>query len=158
MATEGMVLVLYDSVLFEQGHQVARWAHRLERRFTENAIAEAPVNKRMNKSPWYSEFPPGSLKASIHGSADRIGPKHWQVVLYIDVPYAKYVLDGTQGPITPTHGKYMVLPPNVAFGTSPLHKTVSGQDANNFLQRAHAATAIFHPSIRGLSQHFLEQW
>lgn len=155
---DGMVLVLYDSILFDIGHNVRRWADRVETRFTANAIAEAPVNKRVNKSPWYAEFPVGSLKASIHGGVDRIGPKHLQIVIYVDVPYAKYVIEGTQGPIEPTTSKFMHLPPNIAYGTRKRHKQVSGQDANDFLHRAHEATAAFHPALRGASNQFLEQW
>lgn len=150
-------LVLYDSVLFGIGHNVRRWADAVERRYTANAIAFAPVNKRLNKSSWDAEFPPGSLKASITGQVDRIGPKHLQTTISVNVPYALFVIEGT-GEIFPKESKWLRLPFNAGFGhkagtdeefvgTASLHRSVRGQKPNNFLLLAHEATALRHPSL-----------
>jgi hypothetical protein len=151
-------LVIYDSRLFDRNSHVSRWAHSVSSKFTGHAIAKAPVNKRQNKSPWYSAYPVGALKASISGDAYRVGPKHWQITLDVNVPYAGWVLGGTTGPITPTASKYMQIPYNSGFGRRQRHYVVSGQKANNFLAEAAAATARSHPSVRGLPGHLFEQW
>lgn len=157
-------LVLYDSVLFDIGHHVRRWADSVSRNYTVQATALAPVNKRPNKSH-LSVHPIGSLKASISGQVDRIGPKHIQIVIHVNVPYALYVIEGTQGPITPTHSKNLRLPWNPGFSpakTTEGHETrfpaVSGQRANPFLKLAHTATARIHPSLRGLENQLFEQF
>lgn len=172
-----VVLVVYDSVLFDVGHNVRRWADAVERRFTANAIAFAPVNKRLNKSDWYKEFPVGSLKASITGDVDRIGPKHLQTTISVNVPYAIYVIEGTSA-IVPTTSPRMKLPFNAGFtvlsprrafdannpaehsdfGKATYHRVVSGQSANNFLTRAADVTALRHPSLRGKGALVFEQF
>lgn len=149
-------LVVYDSVLFNRTGQVRRWADSVERRFTLNAIQEAPFNKRPNKGP--TALPPGSLKASIHGSVTRVGPRHLQTDISADVPYALYVIEGTTGPITATSAPYMKLPSNPGYGTRTRLNVVSGQRANNFLGRAAAATALRHPSLRGFEAQVFEQF
>jgi hypothetical protein len=150
-------LVLYDSKLFNRNSHVGRWAHSVKRNLEINSIARAPVNKRANKSHLDSRYPPGSLKAGISGFADRIGPKHWQVGLDINVSYADYVLGGTQGPIVANTANYMTLPRNFGY-RKRRHFTVAGQRPNNFLAEAAAATARQHPSLRGLEDMLYQQW
>lgn len=151
-------LVIYDSRLFNRNDHVGRWAHSVSRSFTLNAVARAPVNKRPNKSHWDAAYPPGSLKASIDGAAERIGPKHWQITLDVGVPYAGYVISGTHGPIVAENANYMTLPRNPGFPRGRRRYTVSGQRPNNFLADAAEATARRHPSLRGLSGFLFEQW
>lgn len=149
-------IVVYDSVLYGIGHNVRRWANGIERQFTANAILLAPLNKRANKGP---KAPPvGSLKASIHGDVSRVGPKHLQTNIYVDVDYALFVLEGTTGPITADSSPYMKLPRNAGYGRRTRHFVVSGQRANDFLTRAGAATAMTHPSLRGFESMIFEQF
>jgi hypothetical protein len=64
----------------------------------------------------------------------------------VDVPYANYVIDGTTGPIRAKAGKYLWMRPmphsRLPFNITPgsrgrwPFKSVSGQDANPFLQRS----------------------
>lgn len=150
-------LVIYDSRLFQRNSHVGRWATSVSRNFTINAVARAPVNRRQRKSNWYPNYPVGSLKAGISGDADRIGPKHWQIVVNVDVPYAGYVLGGT-GPITPTSQPYMTIPLNPGFGRRRRHNVVRGQRKNNFLAGAARATARRHSSLRGLGDMLFRQW
>lgn len=174
-----VVLVVYDSVLFDIGHNVRRWADAVERRFTANAIAFAPINKRVNKSDWYKEFPVGSLKASISGSVTRVGPKHLQTDISVAVPYAIYVIEGTDF-IVPTSSPRLKLPFNTGFtvlsarqafdaandnpaehsdfGKPTYHRVVRGQSANNFLTLAADVTALRHPSLRGKGALVFEQF
>lgn len=145
-------LVVYSSVLFNPGGTVRRWADRVEGRFTENAIALAPINKRANKG--FTPWPVGSLKASIHGSVDRLAPRVLETTISVDVPYALYVIQGT-GTIFAGETGYLFVPKNPGFGTKTRQAFVSGQSANDFLGLAHALTAISHPSIgRNAGQAF----
>lgn len=160
-------LVVYDSVLFNRTGHVRRWADGVERRFTANAIEEAPLNKRTNKSHWDTAYPVGSLKASIRGEVNRIGPVHLETIISVNVPYATYVLEGTGPVIYPVVSEYLLLPWNPGFtprrhgksfegqeeGKPSKLPMVKGQAANNFLARAQEATAHRHPSLRGLTQH-----
>lgn len=162
-------VVVYDSVLFQRGHMIMRWAEAVEKRFTANAILEAPMNKRANKSTWgnlAAYAAPGALKANIRGEVYKVGPKHIQTVIGAHVPYALYVHDGTDT-IFPVNGNYLSLPFNAGhvsvrhierWGHSTPVKSVSGQAANPFLTRAHDATARRHPSLRGYSGAVFKQW
>lgn len=138
-------LVLWDSILFARGHTVSRWAVGLGRTVAAAAIAEAPINKRAHKS--FGEPPVGSLKAGVHGSAFRAGPKRIQMDISSDAHYSLAVLKGT-GPIYP-HGPVLKLPINAGHGRRTRFYTVSGQSANNFLGRAVGIAAARHSSLRG---------
>lgn len=157
MDAEVVGLVIYDSVLFDIGHHVSRWAHGVSAAFTRNAIEEAPVNSRANKSGWYPGYPVGSLKASISGDVERIGPKHMQIIINVDVPYARYVIEGTGPFIFPVVAKKMTLPANLGFSAKKL-AVVKGQEANDFMGRAADRTAITHPSLRGFRNQVFEQF
>lgn len=146
-------LVLYDSVLFQRTgspSSIWTWAERLEARFTMYAREEAPLNKREAKSTWrgLGAYPVGSLKFSLRGDVDEIGPKQLRTTISANVPYALYVLRGTGPFIWPDSGDYMTLPPNLGYHNRRA-AVVSGQSANNFLARAARRTAARHPSIRG---------
>lgn len=154
MADDPYVLVVYDSILFERGHMVARWAFGVEATFTRNAIAHAPVNKRQNKSP--GEPPVGSLKASITGEADKVAPKHWQILVEVGVHYAQYVIEGTDF-IYPNSAPWLKLPRNAGRGGRTRFNVVPGQKANNFLLQAARETAHTHPSLRGFEASLFEQ-
>lgn len=165
---DGWSLVLYDSVLFNRGHMVARWAEALQHRYTTNARLRAPVGARINKSDWYPEHDyAGALAASIDGFAEKVGPKHWQMIIEFGAPYTIYVLQGTDT-IFPSSGKRLRLPYNAGFtnertasdaGRYSLHPSVSGQEAQSgWLEQAHDATAVRHPSIRGGRNMMFDQW
>src|SRR5262245_35723053 len=147
------VLVVYDSVLFERGHMINRWASSVARTFEAHAIEYAPVNVRPNKSP--GEPPVGTLKASIFADVDLVGPKHDPVIAGSDAPYAQYVIEGT-GFIYP-HGPFLKLPSNPGRGRRTRFNVVPGQKANNFLGKAARATARRHPSLRGFESMLFEQ-
>lgn len=149
-------MVIYDSRLFNRTGAVGKWATSVGSKFEHHAQRLAPFNKRPNKSSWDAAYPPGSLKRSIEGRAERVGPRYWQVVLDIGVPYAFYVIKGTKGPITATHHDYMTLPRNPGF-RGRRKNTVRGQRKNPFLRLAARATARTHPSVRGLENVF-QQW
>lgn len=163
-------MVVTDTKLFNVGGDVRRWAERVETRFTANAIFEAPYggdSGRFNKSRANAAYPVGSLKGSISGYVSRVGPRHLQTIISVDVPYAIYVLKGTGriysksarepgsqrfSPIGPGQGG-LYIPANPAGGwpTSHLRQSVKGQTANPFLDRAFAKTARTHSSLRGFT-------
>jgi hypothetical protein len=126
------------------------------------AVALAPVRS-------------GELKAGIHGDTTAIGPKLMQGAAYSDSPHTGYVIHGTHGPImsnglwrnggVPRYTtsvnnrgrtvRHLVPGQRLAVGRNlypPVRHmfTVSGQTANNFLERAWRATARNHRSIRGI--------
>lgn len=148
-------LVVYSSVLFGVGHNIRRWADGVERTFTRHAINAAPLNKRSNKSrsALAKDGPRGTLKASIHGSVDRIGPAHLETIISADASYATFVLEGTSGAVaanTENWRSWMYVPSNPGFGTRTRHQFVRGQRANNFFATAASLTAATHPSLRGM--------
>lgn len=90
----------------------------------------------------------GRLLATVRGD-NRTGGPH-AVRSYVRagsplVPYARFVLEGTKGPIRP-HGRYLQVGPNFpAYPATSIGRngnpvafyalSVSGQKANNFLMR-----------------------
>ena len=145
-------VVVYDTRLFDINRNVDRWAKSVRRNYVTFARAEAPINKRQNKSH-SSGLAVGALKASIKGDVDRIGPVHTQITVTVGVPYALHVIYGT-GTIFPKHAKRLRLPFNAgfspksaSFGHESRFTFVSGQRGNNFLARAHNLTAKRHSSI-----------
>lgn len=180
MRAEITKIVVTDSVLFGATGDVGRWARAVERNFTRNAIEEAPTGAtsgRVNKSRANAAYPVGSLKASISGEVTRIGVRHLQTIISVDVPYALYVIKGT-GPIFSRSARVpagtrdesgrgiggqfapigwggdivggMYLPGNPGWGKARIRQHVSGQHANPFLDFAFARTAARHPSLRGM--------
>lgn len=165
-------VVVTDSKLFNRTGDVGRWAARVEASFTAHAEAEAPTgfgSGRVNKSRANAAYPVGSLKASIHGEVERVGVRHLQTTVSVNVPYAMYVIKGT-GPIfsksaripagEPGAGQFapigfgeagMYIPANPGWGKSKIRQHVRGQRANDFLGRAFAATARSHSSLRGFT-------
>lgn len=157
-------LVVTDSKMFNRTGTVGRWAETVNVRFTANAKAEAPHGAdtgRINKT---GSYPVGSLRDSITGDVDRIGPRQLQTTISVGVPYALAVLKGT-GPwifaksardeggrfVSLEEGVGMYIPANPGWGKSLMRQRVRGQSANNFLERAFAATARRHSSLRGYS-------
>lgn len=170
-------LVIYDSVLFQVGHHVSRWANSVERGFVMNAREAAPMRS-------------GELRAGIHGESFRSGPKHWEVHIHSDAEHTMYVLRGTTGPIMSTRmwgfrtrtglmfprggsvgrgsERNMGLPNipflkergyllNVRAGNGFPQRymvKVRGQRPNNFFAPAADATARRHPSLRGFNPGF----
>jgi hypothetical protein len=168
VSAELVGLVIYDSKMYNPGGTVRRWAERVEKKFTLNAIAEAPDGAdsgRVNKTSANSMYPVGSMKRNITGEVRRVAPRHLQTTVSVNVPYALHVLKGTgtiyakpQNRIPagqPGGGQFaegrvgMVLPPNLGFKAGVRVKSVSGQRANPFLDRAFVRTARSHPSLRG---------
>lgn len=136
-------VVIYDSRLFNRTGQVRRWADRVERRFTSNARAFAPVRS-------------GELASSIHGYVARDGPVHLTTTISADADHALYVLGGTTGPIFSSRpidaetGKWPYMRLRPGNGYPQLFRTsVAGQTANNFFGKAATATARRHSSLRG---------
>jgi hypothetical protein len=155
-------LVLFDSVLFEQGRMIDRWAFRLKTNFKRHAIEAAPINKRQQKSH-LSDLPVGSLKAGIDAESHKVGPKHYQITVSSSAPYSIFVLMGTPRSIFPRTSNKLRLPYNVGF--SPAHATigkesqvpfVSGQRPQNFLAVAAGRTAFTNRSLRGF-EHVIGQ-
>lgn len=158
-------IVVTDSKLFNRTGAVGRWAAGVERAFTRHAISEAPSgieSGRPNKSRANMAYPAGSMKLSISGEVQRVGPRHIQTTVSVNVPYALYVLRGTgvifsksarvpagqpgAGQFQTGRGLYLPAQP---FAKSLMRQRVRGQRANNFLARAFDRTAITHSSLRG---------
>lgn len=146
-------VVVYDSVMYNRGHNVRRWAEAVERRFTRYAIEEAPINKR-TKDP--RRAPPGHLKSSISGEVTRPGPRRLVTRINVGAAHATYVLRGTGPWIDAELGKPMRIwnayPTPTEAGPYFFRRAVRGQTKNDFLGRAHDRTALRHPSLRGVNR------
>jgi hypothetical protein len=139
-------LVIYDSVIFQPGSHVSRWAYSVERGFVRNAKRYAPERT-------------GELMAGIEGEAFKSGPKHWEVHIHSFAEHTLYVLGGTRTPITSSRG--MIRYKNGKMGPAMMRlkpygpypriyrAKVRGQEANNFMEEAAEATARTHSSLRG---------
>lgn len=163
-------LVLYDSVLFQYGGKVHRWANSLERGYVANATRYAPKRS-------------GELAAGIRGETVQYGPKHWQVHIHSEAQHTMYVLRGTTGPIMSRRmwgfrnrtglryprgamedpsmpyttrikfdwlkgqGYMLKVRPGNGYGLR-YSVSVKGQKPNNFFADAHDATARRHRSLR----------
>lgn len=101
---------------------VWRWAR--QRAVRVERLAKANVHSRT-----------GELARSIHVDYEVAPPKQTVMNVYADAEHGLYVHEGTHGPIYPTLGKYLKLPPWGAYGTV-WAKSVRGQRANPFLADA----------------------
>lgn len=168
---EVYAIVVTDTQLFGRTGDVGRWARRVEAKFTATAKAEAPdgrVSGLIHKSAWtkrhQGNHPAGSMKRKISGDVVRVGPRHLQTTIKVDVPYALFVIRGTPARIyaksaripagQPGGGRFtkggMFIPGNRGFSANR-RQWVRGQAPNNFLGRAFDITAISHSSLRGHS-------
>jgi hypothetical protein len=103
-------------------------------------------------------FPVGSLKRNIYFEVTRVGPRQLVTTISVMVPYAMYVLKGTNTIIARGEGgrfasaeEGMYIPANPGWGKALMRQRVRGQKANPFLDRAYARTARSHPSLRGFN-------
>lgn len=146
--------IVTDEVLFTPTGAFGRWARSIERGLLMHGVEEAPVNRRPNKS--WGSLPVGSLKASIQVEFQHATLRRYGIELSANVPYAKYVHEGTNdiyvrgpggrfGSATPGEGMY--LPANPGFGRSKWRQKVRGQEANPFLRRAWNEVARTHSSM-----------
>lgn len=98
-------------------------------------------------------FQTGRMKASIGWDVQRVNQYSTKYNIYVNVDYAKFVLGGTTGPITPKKGKFLWVQPfprsrlnwnrRTKSGRWPF-KSVAGQDANNFLEDSMDDTLFFN--------------
>jgi hypothetical protein len=146
-------LVIYDSILFQRGHTIRRWAEAIERRFVMYAKEEAPARS-------------GELQYGISGEVTQVGPKHLQTIIRSTAPHSLYVLKGTTGPIMSDQGwmngglvydeeaevqrGYLHLRPGNGY-PALFRVAVNGQQRNPFFARAATRTAARHSSLRGFS-------
>lgn len=156
-------IVVTDEVLFLPGGDVYDWAHRVAFQLELNTTREAPYggdSGRINKT---GPYPVGSLKASIVGDVDRIGPRAFDITVTAFVPYAVYVARGTHTIFARDRGtgqftsadRGMFIPANPGWGPSRWRQHVRGQAANNFFERGYERTALTHPALRGAFRTFI---
>lgn len=146
-------VVWYDHVLWNRGRLVERWISRISHKLVASMKTEAPVNKRPKRVGQ-----PGELKASIsRRSYTRLGPRSRQFTIGMK-GYARFVVNGTTGPITSTSGRRMPLPGGTAYDSPRLPRGadgtqyarfVAGQRKNDFVGRGWTQVATVHPSLRG---------
>lgn len=84
--SSSVVVVTYESRLFNQGGNARRWANAVERRFTSSAQGFAPVRS-------------GVLRAGIRGEVSRVAPTGLVTTIVSAAPYSMFVMGGTTGPI-----------------------------------------------------------
>ena len=122
---DGVYVEVYDSkieAMSAPGGMVFKWAYQRSRKIERLAKAAAP--KRT-----------GRLAASISSSYDKV-PNGVIMRVSAGASYARYVHEGTYGPIVSPRGRKMFLHP--AWGGHPtMHKwAVNGQRPQPFLAEA----------------------
>jgi hypothetical protein len=151
-------VVVNDTKLFGPKGDVRRWADKVAVKFTVNAKDEAPTGAATGRVNKTGPFPVGSLKRNIYFEVTRVGPRQLVTTISVMVPYAMYVLKGTNTIIARGEGgrfasaeEGMYIPANPGWGKALMRQRVRGQKANPFLDRAYARTARSHPSLRGFN-------
>lgn len=138
-------VVVFDQSLYRATGDVGKWCRLITRHFTQHAIEKAPERS-------------GQLRAGISGDSHQIGPRQVQGVIESSAPHTMFVLRGTSSPImTNAHwdnpsgrGKGHWLRVGAGNGYNEFYAlSVSGQQANNFLEKAWRETARNHRAIRG---------
>lgn len=136
-----VVVVIYDSVMYQRTGLVSRWAHSVARDFEINAQMAAPKRS-------------GELAAGIYSEVEMSpAAKTAEMAIISTAPHTLYVVGGTTGPIRASSGRRMPLP---AWGGHSRKAvwSVSGQRANNFFRVAADMTAMQHTSLQGFSPTF----
>lgn len=167
-AVMGPVVVFDEKMYVRPFGTVVRWMDRVVLAFGNNARKYAPVQT-------------GNLRAGIRTDVKNVGPRQLEGIIESTAHYSLWVLRGTTGPIMAnrawnlTHGdpdKFFMLftrrtkannfrprPKrgmmlrftSTETGTPVVTASVRGQEANNFLLEAWAATARTHRSLRGIT-------
>lgn len=171
--------VMFDQRLYSKGHLVDRWFTLLVTRFGEHARDSAPVRTgvlRAGINTDVDRIGPRTLNGTIESTAPyslfvlrgTTGPimsnKAWAAGGDIEAAYrtlwgvwprgGKFSRTGP-GPRkqhrVPIKGYWMPVPKFKGSTAISYQFSVSGQEANNFLLKAWAATARQHSVLRGVS-------
>lgn len=149
-----VVVNLYDEKLYNKGHLVERWASGLRKDISVATKAEAPVNKRRNKSGSAKTAqptgPPGFLKANIRVTKQRTGTREFTMNQSSRAGYSLYVIEGTAGgDRTGTRLRRYRLPLNSRYGRKKKIAKFRGIVPNDFLNAGLDTASIRHPCLRG---------
>lgn len=157
MHLELRAIEIHDEVLFIPGGEISRWVYGVASELHFYTLAEAPLNKRPNKTS--GEPPPGHLISMLDSDVTQAG-KVFSINESSRAHYTRYVIEGTGTIIardaggrfaSPGEGRGMYLPANPGYGRGRWRQRVRGQRANNFLGRAYDLTARKHPALKGVS-------
>lgn len=95
MARPVITSMLIDStVLFAPGGDVHQWTKHITRYVAQACKAYGPPAHSMRRATT-RYVSTGKLARSIQHDADTIGPRQVDGIVWVDVPYAQYVLGGT---------------------------------------------------------------
>lgn len=159
-------VVMYDEVLYGEGHLVGRWASGIARELAVNTRAASPVSARLNKTASTMARagggPTGNMKARINASSQRTGPKQVEITLTSGAFYTLYVIRGTGYYLSrDSLGRFisfedvkeehsgMYLPGNPGFGGGGWYQRRRGQSGNDFMSRGVHMTRTNHSSLAG---------
>lgn len=163
-------VVIFDQHLYRPTGLVGKWMTLVTGHFVEHAKHYAPERT-------------GELREGISGGTQQVGERQVEGHISSSAPHTMYVLKGTTGPIMSNtrwasggapatgvewrgkgsarkqvrfrkKGFWLKLPED-EWGDGGFYSEVSGQEANNFLLKAWAATARNHRAIRGVSSGFI---
>jgi hypothetical protein len=168
MALVLSTVIVHDEGIFAPTGLAGRWAESVKTEFVKFAAAEAPLNKRSSKSYANAGFKRGSLKKGISGDVTRVSVRVLHISVASSAPYTKYVLFGTSRIYSASArvpageegagqfrsldwegGSGMYIPPGMGH-KALIRRSVRGQAANNFLERAFNETSWFHPSLKSM--------
>lgn len=159
---------MYDEKLYNKGHLIDRWAEDVQKTISVATKAEAPVNKRKNKSNSVKTArptgPPGFLKAKIRVTKKRTGTREFTMNQTSGAGYSIFVLKGTKGGNREGRGRRIAkgeegagqyalghyrLPLNTGKGGRTKIKKFKGIVPNDFLNAGLDRAALKHSCLRG---------
>lgn len=164
------VLEIHDEVLFTGNGDIVKWRNKLRNELRVKGKAAAPVNRRSakSKSPKTAGgvTPRGHLRANVDAVNFRAGRKVIGVDLVSGAAYSTYVINGTRDTFARNKGKFgkarFILPASRVgaantmgaspkMGSYPRRRVakITGQEPNNFLERAYRNVALNHESLQG---------
>lgn len=153
-------VVMYDEVLWQEGHLIGRWSRSMSHSLGRNTRDAAPVNRRKNKRVGAR----GDLRRGIHAHKNPNRGKHIEIDVSSSVDYTLFVVKGTPGGTRPKTGTPYNIPANYVGkgkntnfsrwqgksfdGRKGVFK-IKGQSPNNFFERGFDKTSLVHPCLRG---------
>lgn len=167
MRAELTGIVVHDEKLFLPGGDIYEWGREVTAQIGEFTRLEAPVNKRQVKSSANAMWPVGSLRAGIDSDMLKVSLRRMTISLSSRAPYTDYVRYGTSRIFSrsaripkgePGAGQFaelgwetggMYIPAGMGH-KALIRQSVSGQAANDFIQRGFDRTAALHSSLRGM--------
>lgn len=154
------VVVMYDEVLYSEGHLVRRWFEGIENELTAAIKAEAPHSNEPGGTKSYPPRPnkssgsPGDLRRGIEGhEPQRTGPRALSCEIHSTADHTWYVIGGTNTiqaqarASSGTFGAGLMILPGQPWIRRMRRGRVSGQEPNDFIRRGYEVVSAHHEAL-----------